>query len=267
EFGYSDQIAVQLTDNLTDGFWNFLRFIYSPDGFDRLAECIKNGDEKGWEKYVEGMDFHGKTYLFDVAKGFYLTAEETMTTVYVYLYFNASGEKRNNILEEAKKAGIKFGDLALLIYKAAGQEGLKELIKHSKGIYSNLEISTGLGVLAYEGLIDADFYHSLVSEFGLVDLSSAENIKNILDRLEKFAEESAEFKEWLEENVNMQDLENAVKELDAKGLEKSSEETKRVVEEVIKALDKIIETTVNEDRRRVAEILKEMLEGMMGVEG
>jgi hypothetical protein len=49
-----------------------------------------------------------------------------------------------------------------------------------------------------------------------------------------------------------------------KGLEKSSEETKKVIEDVVKALDEIIEKTADEEVKRIVEILKEGLENRMG---
>jgi hypothetical protein len=48
------------------------------------------------------------------------------------------------------------------------------------------------------------------------------------------------------------------------GLEKSSEETKKVIEDVVKALDEIIKKTVDEEVKMIVEILKEGLENRMG---
>ncbi|MGB9719271.1 MAG: hypothetical protein ACPL06_01605, partial [Candidatus Anstonellales archaeon] len=79
------------------------------------------------------------------------------------------------------------------------------------------------------------------------------------------AEESAKFKEWLEREVNMVELEKAMKEAANKGLEKSSEETKRIVEEAVKALDEIIKGTVDEETKRIAEILRDGLNKFLGM--
>jgi len=45
-----------------------------------------------------------------------------------------------------------------------------------------------------------------------------------------------------------------------KGWEKSSEETKKIVMKIVEGLEEIIKTTVNENTRRIAEILKDNLE-------
>jgi hypothetical protein len=93
-----------------------------------------------------------------------------------------------------------------------------------------------------------------------VEAVNAEKVSSLIVSFVEFAEENEKFKQWIEENVNMVELEKVKNELMEKGLEKSSEETKKVIEDVVKALDEIIEKTVDEEVKRIVEIMKEWLE-------